>query len=53
MLVLRRRSSFDPAGRRLSSVRSFGFGWSVTDLLVLGVHTLVNGGPALWFFRGN
>lgn len=29
----------------------FGFGWSATDLAVLGVYALVAGGPALWLFR--
>jgi ABC-2 type transport system permease protein len=29
----------------------FGFGWSATDLAVLGLYALAAGGPALWFFR--
>jgi ABC-2 type transport system permease protein len=29
----------------------FGFGWSGTDLLVLGVWALAAGVPALWLFR--
>jgi ABC-2 type transport system permease protein len=29
----------------------FGFGWSATDLAVLGLYALTAGGPALLFFR--
>ena len=29
----------------------FGFGWSATDLAVLGVYAIAAGVPALWFFR--
>lgn len=29
----------------------FGFGWSATDLAVLGIYAVAAGGPALWFFR--
>ncbi len=29
----------------------FGFGWSTTDLVVLGAYALAAGGPALWYFR--
>jgi ABC-2 type transport system permease protein len=29
----------------------FGFGWSVTDLAVLGAYAVAAGVPALWFFR--
>ena len=29
----------------------FGLGWGTTDLVVLGVYSVVFGAPALWFFR--
>ena len=29
----------------------FGFGWSASDLVVLGGYAVIVGAPALWFFR--
>lgn len=50
---LRDFGGLSPLAHLVTAVQDpwFGFGWSGTDLAVLGVYALAAGGPALWFFR--
>lgn len=52
---LRDFGGLSPLAHLVTAVQDpwFGFGWSGTDLAVLGVYALAAGGPALWFFRRN